>query len=260
MRGQTGAALERPVGRVERRRRSSVGACVWASRAMLPGRFVGRACGCTPSDRQTRSVGEQGAARSPFSRIDGSASTRSIASDRACGRADNRRARLPARCGNENSSLAREELGDGDRGRTLVFVRTKRGADRLVKRWAPRRERARHPRQPVTGAAREGAEPLPRRLDRHARGHRCGRARDRRGRSDPCDQLRRSRGPRRLRSPRGAYWPCWTPRGGDHARHARPGQSGRQDRTRAAPARTVRAHRAPGRRGGGARGRHHSKR
>src|SRR6185503_920095 len=27
-----------------------------------------------------------------------------------------------------------EHLGDGERGRTLVFVRTKRGADRLVKR------------------------------------------------------------------------------------------------------------------------------
>ncbi|MGH2837707.1 MAG: DEAD/DEAH box helicase [Thermoleophilaceae bacterium] len=31
-----------------------------------------------------------------------------------------------------------EHLGDGDRGRTLVFVRTKRGADRLVKRLKAR--------------------------------------------------------------------------------------------------------------------------
>jgi superfamily II DNA/RNA helicase len=31
-----------------------------------------------------------------------------------------------------------EHLGDGDRGRTLVFVRTKRGADRLVKRLKSR--------------------------------------------------------------------------------------------------------------------------
>ena len=43
------------------------------------------------------------------------------------------------------------------RGRTLVFVRTKRGADRLVKRLAARRRGRRHARRQVPVAAREGA-------------------------------------------------------------------------------------------------------
>ena len=51
-----------------------------------------------------------------------------------------------------------DELRDGDRGRTLVFVRTKRGADRLVKRLeAHGRPRRRDARRQDAGPAREGA-------------------------------------------------------------------------------------------------------
>ncbi len=100
------------------------------------------------------------------------------------------------------------ELEHSDRGRTLVFVRTKRGADRLVKRLkAHERDRGRNARQQVAVTAPEGAGELRGRPRGHARGHRCRRPRHRRARRDPRDQLRRPRGSRRLRAPHRPHRP-----------------------------------------------------
>ena len=86
------------------------------------------------------------------------------------------------------------------RGRSLVFVRTKRGADRLVKRLAAHN---------VTAVAMHGNKSQSQRQKalasfeggrrRHAGRHRRGRPRDRRAGDHPGDQLRRARGSRRLR-------------------------------------------------------------
>ena len=76
-----------------------------------------------------------------------------------------RRRRAPLRAASPtrtSSTPSSRELRRDDRGRTLVFVRTKRGADRLVKRLrAHGVERRRHARQQDPGPAREGAAPLP---------------------------------------------------------------------------------------------------
>ncbi len=100
------------------------------------------------------------------------------------------------------------ELRDSERGRTLVFVRTKRGADRLVKRLEP-------PEGPGGRDARqqepEPAPPRPRRLRarplRHPGRHRRRLPRNRRRGHHPRDQLRCPRGSRRLRAPHRPHRP-----------------------------------------------------
>ena len=88
----------------------------------------------------------------------------------------------------------RASCGDERGARTLVFVRTKRGADRLVKRLRAHDVTARrHARQQVPVPAREGAGPLRARRRRHARRHRRRRPRPRRRRHHARDQLRRAR-------------------------------------------------------------------
>ena len=86
------------------------------------------------------------------------------------------------------------ELRDDDRGLTLVFVRTKRGADRLVKRLRARdiEALAMHGNK-SQAPAREGARALRRRPCGHAGGDRRRRARPRHRRHHPRDQLRRAR-------------------------------------------------------------------
>ena len=101
------------------------------------------------------------------------------------------------------------ELGDPKRGLTLVFVRTKRGADRLVKRLGAHERRGRRDaRRQVAVPAREGARPLRGGQGRHARRDRRRRARDRRHRRHPRHQLRRARRARGLRPPRSAAPPA----------------------------------------------------
>ena len=100
------------------------------------------------------------------------------------------------------------ELRHAERGRTLVFVRTKRGADRLVKKLAAHKvRRRRHARQQVTGPAPARPRRLRARRLRHPRRHRRRLPRDRRRRHHPRDQLRRPRGPRRLRPPHRPHRP-----------------------------------------------------
>ena len=71
-----------------------------------------------------------------------------------------------------------------ERELALVFVRTKRGADRLVKRLGSQGVAGRRDaRRQVPGPARAGARRLRGRPRRHARGDRRGRARHRRGRA-----------------------------------------------------------------------------
>ena len=97
------------------------------------------------------------------------------------------------------------ELRDSERGRTLVFVRTKHGADRLVKRLASagsRRWRCTATRARTSASARS---PVRRGRRRHPGRDRRRRPRDRRRGHHPRDQLRRPRRSRRLRPPRRAH-------------------------------------------------------
>jgi ATP-dependent RNA helicase RhlE len=96
---------------------------------------VDRLVARTPSDRQTLFLsatleGEAGRIARAYTR-DEARLYEELASERARGRVEHRF--LAVAHENKLDSLVKE-LGDGDRGRTLVFVRTKRGADRLVKR------------------------------------------------------------------------------------------------------------------------------
>jgi ATP-dependent RNA helicase RhlE len=96
---------------------------------------VDRIVARTPSDRQTLFLsatleGEAGRIARAYTR-DEARLYEELASERARGRVEHRF--LAVAHENKLDSLVKE-LGDGDRGRTLVFVRTKRGADRLVKR------------------------------------------------------------------------------------------------------------------------------
>jgi ATP-dependent RNA helicase RhlE len=96
---------------------------------------VDRIVARTPSDRQTLFLsatleGEAGRIARVYTR-DEARLYEELASERARGRVEHRF--LAVAHETKLDSLVKE-LGDGDRGRTLVFVRTKRGADRLVKR------------------------------------------------------------------------------------------------------------------------------
>ncbi len=95
---------------------------------------VDRIVAQTPSDRQTLFLsatleGEAGRIASAYTRDARRHEER--ASERAQDRVEHRF--LAVQHEDKLASLVRELTG-GDRGRTLVFVRTKRGADRLVKR------------------------------------------------------------------------------------------------------------------------------
>ena len=95
-----------------------------------------------------------------------------------------------------------------DRGRALVFVRTKRGADRLVKRLESREARGgRHARQQVPVQRQRALANFESRPRGHARRHRRRGARHRRGRHHPRHQLRCARGRRRLHAPHRPYRP-----------------------------------------------------
>ena len=100
-----------------------------------------------------------------------------------------------------------EEL-EAERGLALVFVRTKRGADRLAQQ-APRARRARPraARRHVAGPARARARPVPRRQGDDARRHRRRRPRPRPDRHHARDQLRPARGRQGLRPPRRPHRP-----------------------------------------------------
>jgi ATP-dependent RNA helicase RhlE len=95
---------------------------------------VDRIVAQTPADRQTLFLsatleGEAGRIASEYTRNARRHEERP--SERARGRVEHRF--LPVAHEDKLDSLVRE-LADAERGRTLVFVRTKRGADRLVKR------------------------------------------------------------------------------------------------------------------------------
>ena len=119
------------------------------------------------------------------------------------------------------------QLRDGERGRTLVFVRTKRGADRLVKRLRSRELEAVAMHGDKSQGQRERA------LARFERGDvddpgrdRRRRPRHRRRRHHPRDQLRRPRRPRRLRAPGRPHRPRRAHR---HRHQLRPRRPGRRD-------------------------------
>ena len=102
---------------------------------------------------------------------------------RSDGTARQRGDRAPVRRRSSTSTASRRWFDELARERdlTLVFVRTKHGADRLVKRLArTRRQGGRDARQQVTAPARAGARPLRVRRGRHARRDRRRRPRDRR--------------------------------------------------------------------------------
>ena len=133
-----------------------------------------------------------------------------------------------------------DELDDAELA--LVFVRTKRGADRLVKRLDREGVRAvamhgnKSQNQRERALAAFGAGRV-----EHARRHRRRRARHRRHRHLARDQLRRPRRPRELRAPDRPHRPRGRHGHRDHVRRGRAGPRRRPDRRRAAPARRVRA-------------------
>ena len=89
-----------------------------------------------------------------------------------------------------------------DRDLTLVFVRTKHGADRLVKRLGSHGiTRGGDARQQVTTPARAGTRPLRARRGRHTRRDGRRRTRDRRGADLARDQFRPAGRQRDLRPP-----------------------------------------------------------
>ena len=116
------------------------------------------------------------------------------------------------------------ELGDPKRGLTLVFVRTKRGADRLVKRLgahdvhavAMHGDKSQSQREKALARFEAGH-------DRHARRHRRRRARDRRRRHHARHQLRRPGGARGLRPPHRPHRARRRERRRHHVRARRPG-------------------------------------
>ena len=82
------------------------------------------------------------------------------------------------------------ELLEAERGLALVFVRTKRGADRLARKLARRRERRGDARRPDPGPARARARPVRSRGGDDARRDRRRRPRARPRRRHARDQLR----------------------------------------------------------------------
>ncbi len=127
-------------------------------------------------------------------------------------------------------ALVGELRADGG-GRTLVFVRTKRGADRLVKKLDRQKVRAvaMHGNK-SQGQRRRALAELRGRRHRHPRRHRRRLARHRRRRHHPGDQLRRPRGPRDLRAPDRAHRPGRREGDRGQLRAPRPGARDGQDR------------------------------
>ena len=128
-----------------------------------------------------------------------------------------------------------------ERDLALVFVRTKRGADRLVKRLGTQGVEAVAMHGDKSQRQREKAlASLRGRPRRHAGGDRRRRARHRRRPHLPRHQLRPARGPRRLHAPRRAHRPRRAQRHRHHVRRRRPGARGRPDRPGAEARRRVR--------------------
>ena len=120
------------------------------------------------------------------------------------------RARRPPR------RAGRRAARPSDRDRALVFVRTKRGADRLVRRLSSRGvRRRRDARRQDPAPAREGARLVRGGPRRHAGRHRRRRPRHRRQRHLARHQLRPAGRPRGLRPPHRAH----RPRRADRRRH-----------------------------------------
>ena len=165
--------------------------------------------------------------------LDGEAGTRGRASTRTTRGATSTSRRVTSTTAIEHRFVAveRDERIDAlvgelraERELALVFVRTKRGADRLVKRLS---------REGVDAVAMHGDKSqrqreralaqLRGRQRRHARRHRRGRARHRRRRDLARHQLRPARGPRRLRAPHRAHRPRGAHRRRHHLRRRRAG-------------------------------------
>ena len=133
------------------------------------------------------------------------------------------------------------QLRDGEGGRTLVFVRTKRGADRLVKRLRGREleavamhgDKSQRQRERALARFENGR-------GRHPGRHRRRRPRHRRRRHHPRDQLRRPGRPRRLRAPGRPHRPGRAPRRRDQLRARRPGRRDARHRPRPRPRPRVR--------------------
>ena len=115
------------------------------------------------------------------------------------------------------------ELRDSERGRTLVFVRTKRGADRLVKKLSRHKlealamhgNKSQSQRRRALASFEDGNCDTLVATDVAARGIDVGG-------DHPRDQLRRPRGPRHLRAPHGPDRPRGRLRGRRQLRAARP--------------------------------------
>ena len=138
-----------------------------------------------------------------------------------------------------------EQLRGAERGRTLVFVRTKRGADRLVKRLGKHRvhavamhgNKSQAQRQKALGNFAEGQVDTLVATDVAARG--LGRRR-----CDPRDQLRRPWRSRCLCAPRRPDGPCRSRRHGHQLHPSRRCQRDAADRRQPRPLPRVRP-RAP---------------
>ena len=140
-----------------------------------------------------------------------------------------------------------EQLNAGKR-RTLVFVRTKHGADRLVQKLSRAEIRADgDAREPLAEPARARARPLHLGERADARRDRRRRPRARRRRHHPRDQLRPAPGRRGLRAPRRPHRPRGPRRHRDHVRPARAAGGRRPARVEARPRRPVHGSRADGR-------------
>ena len=92
-----------------------------------------------------------------------------------------------------------ELLADAAMSRTIIFTRTKRGADKVTQHLEFNRRRGcGDPWQQEPESARTLARGLPRRARARARRHRHRRARHRHRRRHPCHQFRSAGGPRGL--------------------------------------------------------------
>ena len=102
-------------------------------------------------------------------------------------------------------SLLVELFADADMSRTLVFTRTKRGADKVAGISGGRYRRRRNPRQQEPVAARARAGGLPRLAGSRAGGDRHCRARHRHRSGDARRELRAAGRPGKLCPPHRAY-------------------------------------------------------
>jgi ATP-dependent RNA helicase RhlE len=104
--------------------------------------------------------------------------------------------------GREAREAARDPVDSDPDALTLVFARTKHGAEKLMKGLVAdgfnaasiHGNKSQGQRDRAIKAFRDGT-------DQRAGGHRCGRARHRHSRRGLCDQLRPARGARQLRPP-----------------------------------------------------------